>query len=365
MRAAVTHGAGQGFSLEDVEIADPIGSEVLVELRASGLCRSDLSAAKDGIGGLYPTTALNGHEPAGEVVAVGPDVHDFAVGDRVVGTLIQACGACAQCLTGRSNICAHPERTLRPESAPPRLTMGGEPLHQQFGLGAFAQRILAHENQLAKIPDGIPWASAALLGCGVITGAGAVLNRARVRQGESAVIVGAGGVGLNAVMGAVIAAAHPIIAVDVDESKLEVAKKLGATHTVNSKTSDDPVAEVAEITGGGADHVFDFVRVTPVLETSLAMVGRGGGLYLVGLSDGVVSFPSLMAIAMERSVTGAVMGSTTFKRDIPMYADLYLSHRFLLDELITDEIALSEVDEGFEKLGGGSTIRAVITDFEH
>lgn len=365
MKASVTNGPGQGFVLEDIDIAEPIGAEVLIQVKASGLCRSDLSISKDGLGGLYPLPALNGHEPAGEVIAIGPAVTDFAVGDRVVGSLIQSCGTCARCATGRSSTCLNPSATVRPDSAPPRLSRNGEPLFQQFGLGAFAQQMLAHQNQLAKIPDGIPWESAALLGCGVITGAGSVLNRAKVQQGESVVVVGAGGVGLNAVMGAVVAAANPIVAVDVDDEKLEIARQFGATHTVNSRTSPKAVEEVLEITEGGGDHVFDFVGVTPVVQSSLAMVGRGGGLYLVGLADGVVVLPVLEAAAMEKSVSGVIMGSTTIKRDIPVYAKLYQDGRFKLDELVTDRIALSEVNEGFERLKDGSTIRVVITDFDN
>ena len=366
MKASVTNGPGEGFVLEDIDIDEPIGAEVLVRIRANGLCRSDLSAQADGIGGLYPLPAVLGHEPAGEVIAVGPAVTDFAVGDHVVGSLIQSCGTCAHCLTGRSVICTNPDATLRGPDQRPRLSRGGTPLNQTFGLGSFAQQMLVHQNQLVAIDHDIPWASAALLGCGVITGAGAVLNKAKVQAGESVVIVGAGGVGLNGISGALVAGAHPIIAVDIDDQKLATAAQFGATHTVNSRTSADAVAEVAEITGGGAQHVFDFIGASEPSQQAYSMTARGGGLYIVGLSPaGQITLSTLEAVAMERSVSGVIMGSTTMKKDIPTYAELYRTGRFKLDELISAEIALSEIPEGYEKLKDGSVNRVVITDFDN
>jgi S-(hydroxymethyl)glutathione dehydrogenase/alcohol dehydrogenase len=366
MKASVTNGPGQGFVLEDIDIDNPIGAEVLVQLKASGLCRSDLSVQENELGGLYPLPGLLGHEPAGEVIAVGPAVTDFEVGDHVVGSLIQSCGSCPNCLTGRANICSNPDATLRREGEAPRLSRGGEALTQTFGLGAFAQQILAHQNQLVKIPKDIPWASAALLGCGVITGAGSVLNKAQVQQGESVVIIGGGGVGLNGVTGAVLAGANPIIVVDVDDAKLELAKDFGATHTVNSRTSEDATAEVVEMTNGGAHHVFDFVGHSTVLQSSLGMVGRGGAYYIVGLNpEGTFTASGLETAAMERTITGVIMGSSTIKRDIPVYAELYRDNRFKLDELVSAEIALSQIGEGFDMLKDGNNIRVVITDFDN
>lgn len=366
MKASVTNGPGEGFVLEDIDIDDPIGAEVLVQIKANGLCRSDLSAQVDGIGGLYPLPAVLGHEPAGEVIAVGPEVTDFAVGDHVVGSLIQSCGACPHCLTGRSVICTNPDATLRRPDQPPRLSRKGVALTQTFGLGSFAQQMLVHQNQLVAVPHDIPWAQAALLGCGVITGAGAVLNKAKVQAGESVVVVGAGGVGLNGISGAVIAGANPIIAVDIDDAKLEAAKHFGATHGVNSRTSSDPVAEVQELTGGGAEHVFDFIGASEPSQQAYGMTGRGGGLYIVGLSpSGQLNLSTLEAVALERTVSGVVMGSTTMKRDIPTYAELYRAGRLKLDELISEEIALGEITEGYEKLKDSSVNRIVITDFDN
>ncbi|WP_167138595.1 zinc-binding dehydrogenase [Diaminobutyricimonas sp. TR449] len=365
MKASVTNGTGMGFVLEDIDIDEPIGAEVLIQVKASGLCRSDLSIQEHAFGGLYPLPALLGHEPAGEVIATGPDVTDFQVGDHVVGSLIQSCGSCVHCLTERSYICQNPAATTRREGQRPRLSRGGEPLFQGFALGGFAQQMLVHQNQLVKLPKDMPWAQAALLGCGVITGAGAVLNRANVRQGESVVVVGTGGVGLNGVSGAVVAGANPIIAVDVEDSKLEVAKSFGATHVINSRNTN-AVDAVKEITGGGAQHVFDYVGHSAVLQDSLAMVGSGGGLYLIGASpDGAVTLPVVEAENFSKSISGVNMGASTIKRDIPMYSRLYMDGRFKLDELVSVQIPLSEVQQGYELLKDSSVIRVVITDFEN
>src|SRR5258708_6917950 len=208
MKALVVNALGRGFDFEDVRIATPTGREVLIDVQASGLCHTDLLFATHDIA---PTPAVLGHEVAGIVAEVGPDVAQFRVGDHIVGSLAQSCGACARCLSARSFQCQHPEATLRRPTAAPRLSREGTPLFQGFGLGGFAERALVHENQLAAVPKEVPFAQAALLGCGVVTGAGSVLNTARVSAGDAVVIIGAGGVGLNAVRGARIAGASRIV----------------------------------------------------------------------------------------------------------------------------------------------------------
>ncbi|WP_433340811.1 zinc-binding dehydrogenase [Streptomyces sp. CA-253872] len=360
IKASVTREQGKGFSVEEVELAAPIGREVKVDVRASGLCHSDLTWATTPLGAPFPTVL--GHEVAGVVTAVGPDVTSIAPGDHVVGSLIQFCGNCVNCLAGRTYICRNKSFTLRTPEQPARLTLGGEPINQGFGLGGFAQQALIHENQLAVIPREMPWAPAALLGCGVLTGAGAVLNSANVQTGESVVVMGAGGVGMNALSGAKLAGAEKIIVTDIEDGKLERAKAFGATHTVNSRTSD-PVAAVKEITGGGADHVFDFVGARPVTRQGWEMLGLGGGLYLVGIHPtGGIDVPGLGAIASAGKVQGVVMGSSHLKRHIPMYASLYLQGRLNLDDLISKTIPLDEIDAGYEALKDGSTARVVVTD---
>ncbi|GAA2097860.1 Zn-dependent alcohol dehydrogenase [Kitasatospora saccharophila] len=361
MKASVTKGLGQGFVVEEIDLADPIGQEVRVQVRASGLCHSDLSVATF-IGGEFPVVL--GHEVAGLVTGVGPQVTQVQVGDHVVGSLIQYCGSCVNCLSGRTHICLRPEATLRTPDQGPRLSRNGAPVAQGMGLGGFAQEVLVHENQLAVVPDEMPWAPAALIGCGVLTGAGAVLNSADVRQGDTVVVIGAGGVGMNAVSGARIAGAGTIVVTDIEDAKLERAKAFGATHVVNSRTAD-PVEAVREITGGGADHVFDFVGARPVTTQGLRMLGKGGGLYLIGVggSDAGVEVSALVALSQSQKVQGVYMGSSHLKRDIPFYASMYLQGRMNLDDLVSKEIGLADIEAGYESLKDGSTARVVITDF--
>jgi len=221
MKALVLNALGHGFDFEDVEIASPRGREVLFDVHASGLCHTDLLFATHNI---VPTPSVLGHEVAGIAAAIGPDVTQIHVGDHVVGSLAQACGGCARCLSGRSFQCQHPESTLRRPGDAPRLSRDGIGLFQGFGLGGFAQRALIHENQLAVVAKEMPFAQAALLGCGVVTGAGAVLNTANVSAGESVVIFGAGGVGLNAVSGARLAGASRIVVIDIQQERLDAAR---------------------------------------------------------------------------------------------------------------------------------------------
>ncbi|MCQ4214748.1 zinc-binding dehydrogenase [Streptomyces longispororuber] len=361
MKASVTKGLGQGFVVEEVDLAEPIGHEVRVQVQASGLCHSDLSVATF-IGDEFPVVL--GHEVAGVVTEIGPQVTQVKVGDHVVGSLIQYCGACVNCLSGRTHICLRPEATLRESGQPARITWNGKPVAQGMGLGGFAQETLVHENQLAVVPDEMPWAPAALIGCGVLTGAGAVLNSAEVRQGDTVVVIGAGGVGMNAVSGARIAGAEKIIVTDIEDAKLERAKAFGATHVLNSRTTD-PVEAVRDITGHGADHVFDFVGARPVTTQGFQMLGKGGGLYLIGVSanDAGIDVNSIATLSASQKVQGVYMGSSNLKRDIPFYASLYLQGRMNLDALVSKKIALSEIDAGYEALKDGATARVVITDF--
>jgi S-(hydroxymethyl)glutathione dehydrogenase/alcohol dehydrogenase len=361
MKALVLNALGHGFDFEDVEIAAPIGREVLVDVKASGLCHTDLLFATHPI---VPTPAVLGHEVAGIVAEVGPDVMQFRIGNHVVGSLAQSCGACPRCLSGRSFQCAHPESTVRRSTDAPRLSRKGVGLFQGLGLGGFAERALIHENQLALVPQEMPFAQAALLGCGVVTGAGAVLNTASVAAGDTVVIFGAGGVGLNAVSGARIAGASRIVVIDIQPKRLEAAKRFGATDVIDS-TKTKPVEVVRDLLSGGADHVFDFVGLKAVAEQGLAMLGVGGGLYLVGVSKPEVDIGLNIfdAIGGQKRVQGVNFGSTNFKRDIPMYAELYLQGRMNLDDLVSKRIALRDDNDGYTALKDGSLNRVVVTSF--
>jgi S-(hydroxymethyl)glutathione dehydrogenase/alcohol dehydrogenase len=361
MKALVVNALGRGFDFEDVEIAAPRGREVLVDVQASGLCHTDLLFATHDI---VPTPAVLGHEVAGIVAAVAPYVTQIPVGDHVVGSLAQACGGCPRCLSGRSFQCQHPESTLRTPGDAPRLSRDGIGLFQGFGLGGFAEQALIHENQLAVVPKEMPFAQAALLGCGVVTGAGSVLNTANVRAGDSVVIVGAGGVGLNAVSGARLAGASRIVVIDIQQERLDAARRFGATDVIDS-TKSKPVEAVRDLLPGGADHVFDFVGLKLVAEEGLAMLGVGGGLYLVGVSkpDVDISLNIFGAIGGQKRVLGVNFGSTNAKRDIPMYAQLYLQGRMNLDDLVSKQISLREVNDGYAALKDGSLNRVVVTSF--
>ena len=361
MKALVLNALGHGFDFEDVEIAAPVGREVLVDVQASGLCHTDLLFATHDI---VPTPCVLGHEVAGIVAAIGPDVVHFRVGDHAVGSLAQSCGACARCLSGRCFQCQYPESTLHRPPAAPRLSRNGVALFQGFGLGGFAERALIHENQLAVVPKEMPFAQAALLGCGVVTGAGSVLNTANVSAGDTVVILGAGGVGLNAVSGARIAGASRIVVIDIQQNRLDAARRFGATDVIDS-THAKPVEAVRDLLPGGADHVFDFVGLKSVAEQGLAMLAVGGGLYLVGVAKPEVdiSLNIFGAIGGQKRVIGVNFGSTNAKRDIPIYARLYLQGRMNLDDLVSKTIPLREVNDGYAALRDGSLNRVVVTSF--
>ena len=361
MKALVLNALGRGFDFEDVDIAAPMGREVLVNAKASGLCHTDLLFATHDF---VPTPSVLGHEVAGIVAAVGPDVMQIRVGDHVVGSLAQSCGTCARCLSGKSFQCKHPESTLRRPTDAPRLSRDGAGLFQGFGLGGFAEQALIHENQLALVPKELPFAQAALLGCGVVTGAGSVLNTANVSAGDSVVIFGAGGVGLNAVSGARIAGASRIVVIDIQQKRLDEARRFGATDIIDS-TKANPVEAVRDLLRDGADHVFDFVGLKIVAEQGLAMLGVGGGLYLVGVSrpDVHISLNIVSAIDRQKRVQGVNFGSSNAKRDIPMYAELYLQGRMNLDDLVSKRIALRDVNDGYAALKDGSLNRVVVTSF--
>jgi S-(hydroxymethyl)glutathione dehydrogenase / alcohol dehydrogenase len=361
MKALVLNALGRGFDFEDVDIAAPIGREVLVGVQASGLCHTDLLFATHDF---VPTPSVLGHEVAGVVSAVGPDVAQIRVGDHVVGSLAQSCGTCSRCLSGRSFQCKHPESTLRRPADAPRLTRNGVGLFQGFGLGGFAEQALIHENQLAVVPKELPFAQAALLGCGVVTGAGSVLNTANVGAGDTVVIFGAGGVGLNAVSGARIAGASRIVVIDIQQKRLDEARRFGATDLIDS-TKTKSVEAVRNLLPEGADHVFDFVGLKSVAEHGLAMLGIGGGLYLVGVArpDVEISMNIVSAIDRQKRVQGVNFGSTNFKRDTPMYAELYLQGRMNLDDLVSKRISLREVNDGYAALKDGSLTRVVVTSF--
>jgi len=362
MRASIVERTGAPFVVKAAELDRPMGREVVVEVRASGLCHSDLLMAQRDIG--YPKPVLLGHEVAGIVVDVGPEATSVRVGDHVVGCLIQYCGECGPCLRERVLQCERPWATLRPRGAAPRVTIDGAPVTQGFGLGGFAERVLVHENQLVPIPERMPFPQAAVLGCSVITGSGTVVNAARVEAGDVVVVVGAGGVGLNAVAAASRAGASRVVAVDVAPDKLELARRFGATDTIDSRGAD-PVAAVREISRRGADAVLDFVGVAAVTAQALQMVRPGGGLCLVGIldPDAVLPLRTYDVVNSRIRVQGVAMGDSVPRRDIPALAELYLEGGLDLDALVSRQIGLDEIDAGWDLLREPGVARVVVTAF--
>lgn len=361
MKAAVVHSPGAGFVIEDVDLDAPRRNEVLIHVKAVGLCHSDLTLASSDLGFAMP--AVFGHEVAGIVAEVGADVRSISVGDHVVGTLIRYCGECERCLSGRSYYCRNSHRTERSIGEPPRITTTAGPINQAFGLGGFAEQALIHENQLALVPKDMPFDEAALLGCGVITGAGAVLNTAGVGRGETVVVVGTGGVGLNAISSAVIAGASAIVAVDISDAKLDRARDFGATHTINSHR-EDPVQELWKAVPQGADYVFDFVGSQRVVQQGLEMLSYGGGLYLVGIGgkDVSIQLDAMTFMRNRNRLESVYMGSANLKVDIPYFANLASRGLLRLNELVTETISLEEINEGYRRLKEGSAARIVVTN---
>ena len=360
MRAAVLHSTPGQLEIEDISIDLPQADEVLVRVAASGLCHTDLHFMEGHLSIDLP--AVLGHEVAGVVEAVGENVTYVRPGDHVIACLSVFCGQCEFCLTGRPSICGNPGFSDRPEDSPARLTHGETPLFQFMRLGAFAEKILVHQNTLAKISPDMPLDKAALIGCGVTTGLGAVFNTARVEPGATVAVIGCGAIGLNVVQGARICGAHRIIAVDTNAGKLELAKGFGASDTVNA-TDGDPVAQVMELTGGsGVSYAFEAIGLSATARQAFMMLAKGGKAVVIGLmgADEEISLPGLHFLA-ERSIMGCDMGSNRFRVDMPRYAELYMDGRLNLDDMMSRQISLDEINDGFAAMKRGETVRSVIT----
>jgi S-(hydroxymethyl)glutathione dehydrogenase/alcohol dehydrogenase len=357
MKAAVLSTIPGRLEIDDVQIDSPGPREVLVNTSAAGLCHSDLHFME----GKYPymTPAVLGHESAGVVEAVGADVTAVKPGDHVITCLSVFCGQCDFCISGRPNLCTK-EATRRALDAPTRLSKDGRPVFQFLDLSSFAEQMLVHEGAVVKIRDDMPLDVAALIGCGVTTGVGAVLNTAEVRPGETVAVIGCGGVGLSAVQGAAIASAARIVAVDMIESKLKLAESFGATDLVNAGDGD-PVAQVLELTGGGVDHAFECIGLKVAAEQAFGMLRNGGTATVVGMIPigQSVELPGFQFL-MEKRIQGSNMGSNRFRIDMPRYVEMYMSGKLKLDELVSARISLEDVNDGFEAMKGGEVARSVI-----
>ena len=356
MKAAMFHGPHQLLTIEEVDIDKPMGREVLVRTVASGVCHSDLHF----VDGFYPfpTPAILGHEAAGIVEEVGLQVGEFKPGDHVIACLSVFCGHCDYCLTGKTHLCQ--TRPVRAKTDPPKLSWKGQAVNQFANLSAYAEKMLVHENALVKIDDDMPLDRAALIGCGVTTGVGAVLNTARIEAGSTVAVFGAGGVGLAAIQGARIAGARTIIAVDTVESKLAKARELGATHGVNA-SSGDPVKAIRDLTNGGADYSFECIGLKIAAEQCFDCLRPGGTATVVGMIPvgEKVELDGYMFLR-EKKIQGCSMGSNRFKVDMPRYIDLYRQGRLKLDEMITRRGKLEDVNEFFRAMKAGEVARSVM-----
>ena len=357
MRAAVFHEAHQPMTIETLEVAKPQAHEVLLRTAYAGLCHSDLHFLE----GLYPiqTPCVLGHESSAVVEAVGEEVTYVKPGDRVITCLSVFCGTCEYCNTGRPQLCNNVNVKMPPGKAK-RLFWKGEPVVQFANLSSFAEQLLVHENAVVKIADDIPLNIGCLVGCGVMTGAGAVFNTAKVPAGASVAVFGCGGIGLSAVNGAAIAGADRIIAIDTISSKLDVARQMGATDVINA-SNVDPVEAIKDLTGGGVEYSFEAVGLKLTAEQSFQCLRAGGTATIIGM------VPFGMKIELhgydflrERKIQGSSMGSNRFRVDMPRLLNAWKKGDLKLDYLISSHIGLDDINDGYANLKGGEVLRQLI-----
>jgi S-(hydroxymethyl)glutathione dehydrogenase/alcohol dehydrogenase len=348
---------GKPLEIENIEINKPKSHEVLIRTAAAGVCHSDLHFV-DGLY-RYPMPVVLGHESAGVVEAVGSEVHSVKPGDHVITCLSAFCGRCEHCLTGHLSRCTSPE-TKRQASDEPRLAKDGTGVYQFLNLSSFAEQMLIHENACVKIRDDMPLDRAALIGCSVTTGTGAVFHTSNVRPGETVAVIGCGGIGLACINGAAIAGAGRIIAVDTVGSKLNLAKHFGATDVIDAKAGD-PVAQVIELTKGGVHHSFEAVGLKQTAEQAFKMLARGGTANIIGMIPLGQNIELHGADFLgEKRIQGSAMGSNRFPIDMPRLVDFYLAGKLKLDDMISRRIKLKEVNEAFDELKRGEIARSVI-----
>lgn len=353
MKAAVFYASDKPIAVEQVEVRDPGPGEVRIKIMAAGLCHSDLSVIDGTIP--YPVPVVLGHEGAGVIDAVGVGVRSVKEGDTVIVSTLSHCGRCAKCDAGHPTECRN---APSPKDAKP-FTVKGQPAFQFANASVFAEYTVVREQGAIPIDPRVPFDRAALIGCGVMTGFGAVVNRARVETGSTMVVFGVGGIGLNCVQGGVLSGAAKIIAVDVMAQKLEWARRFGATHVVDAAQTD-PVAAVKDLTGGGADYSFECVGNVAVIKQALDTIGPGGTMVIVGVPKVGTAYEFVVhSLYQNKSILGCRYGAARPQRDFPMLAELYLSGRLKIDELITRHYALDEFDHALADLRAGHLARGV------
>lgn len=357
MRAAVCREFSAPLLIEEVVLSPPEAGEVRVQLKASAVCGSDIHAANGAWGGDLPV--VFGHEASGIVAELGEGVHSLALGDHVVVSLIRDCGACFFCARGQSYLCEHDWA----KHGRPRIhAVDGQTIHQGIYVGGFADEVVVYQEQCAAVPSDMPFDSACLLACGVITGYGAVTNTVAVEAGASVGVIGAGGVGLNAIQAASLNGAGLVVAIDTAPEKLEAAKRFGATNSFDARHAATANG-VAELTKGlGLDYVFVTVGAPAAVEQAMSLARKGGTVVIVGI--GAVDTYGRIELSEfasgERTIVGSKMGSSVLRRDVPALVDRYRTGDLLLDELITGRYPLDRINEAIADVVLGSTIRNVV-----
>jgi alcohol dehydrogenase len=362
MQAPPPYADSRPISIEQIDLDPPGRDEVLVQVKAASLCHSDLSTVNGDRPRQMPMVL--GHEAAGVVVECGAGVADMAAGDHVVLVFAPTCGHCAPCTEGRPNLCEPGQQANGAGlllGGARRLSRAGEAVYHHVGVSAFAEYCVVNRGSLVKIDRELPFDEAALFGCAVLTGVGAVTNTARVHAGASVAIVGLGGVGLNALLGAQLAGARDIVAIDIHDDKLELAKNLGATATVNARAAD-AAAQVKDLTRGGVDYAFEMAGSVQAMELSYRVTRRGGTTITAGLPHPDHRWPlqHVNLTAEERTVKGSYMGSCVAARDMPRYIALYRQGRLPVNRLLSSHIRLEDINAGFDALAGGHTVRQII-----
>lgn len=350
------------LKIRDVELDPPGHGEVLIRIRAAGLCHSDLSVISGDRP--RPVPMVLGHESAGEVVECGTGVTDLKAGDRVVLVFMPSCGCCMPCMEGRPALCepgaaSNGAGTLL--SGARRLHLDGRPVNHHVGVSCFADYAVVSRRSCVKLDADLSFAEASLFGCAVLTGVGAVINTARLQAGTTAAVLGLGGVGFSALLAAVASGARQVVALDLNESKLALARELGATATINA--SDPDAAErVRELTKGGVDYAFEMAGAIPAMELAWRITRRGGSTITAGLPhpDKRFALPPVQLVAEERTLRGSYIGSAVPARDIPRYIDLYQRGKLPVDRLMGEHLALEDINRGFDRMASGVAMRDVV-----
>jgi alcohol dehydrogenase len=363
MGASLPYAASRPLQIEELQLDPPGPGEVLVRIAAVGLCHSDLSVVNGSRP--RPLPMALGHEASGVVAATAADVEDLVPGDHVVMAFMPSCGHCLPCAEGRPALCepgaaANGKGTLL--SGKIRLHDQAMPIHHHLGCSGFADHAVVSRRSLVKVDKDVPFATAALFGCAVLTGVGAVVNTAGVKPGQTVVIIGLGGVGLAALLGALASGAAQVVAVDLSEEKLRFARDLGATATVNGGVAD-AVEQVLTLTRGGADFALEFAGASRALANAIAMTRRGGMTVTAGLPppNATLELNIVSLVAEERTLKGSYIGTCVPIRDIPRFVALYKQGRLPVDRLLSDVIGLDQINEGFDRLHEGSVSRLIVT----